>query len=87
MLVHVSVNEVVTPLLTVKRNLLLAGLFPGCSKACLLCAVIPTGCPLLKSGIQSLMDSKEIMFKKIVVPFVSVEEVSVVTIYNPAKAP
>ena len=33
------VDDIVTPLLTVKRNLLLAGLFPGCSKGCLLCAV------------------------------------------------
>ena len=78
----VSVNDVATPLLTVKKNLLLAGLFPICSKGCLLCAVIPTGCPLLKSGIQSLMDSKEMMFKKTAVPFVSAEEVSVVTIFN-----
>ena len=81
----VSVDDVATPLLTVKRNLLLAGLFPGCSKGCLLCAVSPAGCPLLKSGIQSLMDSKEILFKKTVVP---TAEVSVVTIFNnPTKAP
>ena len=32
-----SVDDVATPLLTVKRNLLLAGLFPGCSKGCHLC--------------------------------------------------
>ena len=53
-----SVEEIVTPLSTVKRNLFLAGLFPGCDEDCLLCAVSPFGCPLLKSGIQSLMDSK-----------------------------
>ena len=32
--------------------------------------------PLLKLGIQGLMDSKEILFKKTVVPFVPVEDVS-----------
>ena len=82
-----SVEDIVTPLLTVKRNLLLAGLFPGCSKGCLLCAVSPAGCPLLKSGIQNLMDSKEILFEKIVVPVVPTKEVSIVTIFNkPPKA-
>ena len=33
------------------------------------------------------MDSKEILFKKTAVLFVSAEEVSVVTIFNPTKAP
>ena len=84
----VYVNDVATPLMTVKRNLLLAGLFPGCSKGCLFCAVSLSGCPLMKLGIQSLMDSKEILFKKTAVPFVPVEEVSVVIIFNnPIKAP
>ena len=73
----VSVNDLATPLKTVKRNLLLAGLFPGCSEGCLFCAVSLSGCPLLKLGIQSLMDSKEILFKKSAVQLVPVEEVSV----------
>ena len=48
----------------------------------------PVGCPLLKSGIQSLMDSKEILFEKIDVPANPAEEVSIVTIFNkPPKAP
>ena len=47
-----------------------------------------SGCPLLKSGIQSLMDNKEILFEKVVVPAVPAEEVSIVTIFNnPPKAP
>ena len=80
-----SVEKIVTPLSIVKRNLLLAGLFPGYGEDCLLCAVSPFGCPLLKSGIQSLMDSKEILFEKIDVP---AEEVSIFTIFNkPPKAP
>ena len=83
-----SVDDIGTLLLSVKRDLLLAGLFPGCSKGCLLCAISPTGCPLLKSCVQNLMDSKEILFKKTVVPIVPTEEVSVVTIFNnPIKAP
>ena len=40
-----SVEEIVTPLSTVKRNLLLAGLFPGCGEDCLLCVVSPFGSP------------------------------------------
>ena len=74
-----SVEDIVTPLLAVKRNMLLAGLFPVCSKGCLLCSVSPAGCPLLKSGVQNLMDSREILFRKTVVPAAPVEEVSIVT--------
>ena len=55
----VSIDEVVTPLKTVKKNLLRAGLFPGCSEGCLFCAVSLSGCPLLKLGIQ---EQQEITF-------------------------
>ena len=41
----VSVDDISTPLMTGKKNLLLAGLFPGCGEGCLLCAVSLTGCP------------------------------------------
>ena len=53
-----SVEDIVTPLMTIKQNLLLAGLFPGCDEGCRMCSVLPTGCPLLKSGVQRLMDNK-----------------------------
>ena len=45
------VDEVVTPLLTVKRNLLKAGLFLGYGEGCHLCLSLPTGCHLLKAGV------------------------------------
>ena len=56
------VEEISTPLMTVKKNLLSAGLFPGCGEGCHLCLILPAGCRLLKSGVQSLMDNKEILF-------------------------
>ena len=34
-----SISDVVTPLSTIKKNLLQAGLFPGCVKECYCCAV------------------------------------------------
>ena len=84
----VSVNDIVTPLMTVKKNLLLAGLFPGCDEGYHMCSSLPTGCHLLKSGVQCLMDSKEILFEKTFVPLVPTEEVSIITIFNnPTKAP
>ena len=81
-----TVDELVTPLLTVKRNLLKAGLFPGCGKGCHLCLSLPTGCHLLKAGVQRLMDDKEILFEKTLVPTISYNDVSIVTISaNPFK--
>ena len=53
-----SVDELMTPLLTIKINLLKAGVFPGYNKVCHLCLSSPTGCPLLKTGIQCLIDNK-----------------------------
>ena len=54
----VSVKDIATPLMTVKKNLLLAGLFPGYGEGCHLCSVLPTGFHLLKLGVQRLMDNK-----------------------------
>ena len=34
----VPVNDIVTPLMTVKKNLFLAGLFPGCDEGCCMCS-------------------------------------------------
>ena len=36
-----SVNDLTTPLLTIKQNLLRAGLFPGCDESCHLCMSLP----------------------------------------------
>ena len=68
------VDELVTPLLTVKRNLLKAGLFPSCGEGCHLCLSLPTGCHLLKAGVQRLMDDKEILFEKAPIPTISYNE-------------
>ena len=83
----VFVNDIVTPLMTVKKNLLLAGLFLGCDEGFRMCSVLPTGCHLLKSGVQRLMDNKEILFEKTIVPSVRTEEVAIITIFdNSSKA-
>ena len=37
-----SVEEISTPLMTVKKNLLLAGLFPGCGEGCHMCSFLPS---------------------------------------------
>ena len=42
------VDELATPLPTVKKNLLRANLFSGCGEGCHLCASLPNGCLLLK---------------------------------------
>ena len=55
-----SVDNVSTPLMIVKKNLLLAGLFPGYGEGCHMCLFLPFGCRLLKLGVQRLIDSKEI---------------------------
>ena len=75
-----SVDEVSTPLMTVKKNLLLAGLFPGCGEGCHMCSSLPSGYYLLKTGVQRLMDSKEILFEKTLIPTVPFEDVAIITI-------
>ena len=81
-----SVNEVSTPLMIVEKNLLLAGLFPGCGECCHMCSLLPSGCRLMKLGVQRLIDSKEIMFEKTMIPVVPIEEVAIITISaNPSK--
>ena len=75
-----SVDELVTPLLTIKKKLLNASVFPGCDESCHFCLASPTSCPLLKAGVQYLIDNKEILFETTSVPTVSYNDVSIVTI-------
>ena len=76
------VDELVTPLLTIKKNLLIAGVFPGYDESCRLCLSSPTSCLLLKPGVQRLIDNKEILFEKTSIPTVSYKDVSIVTIFD-----
>ncbi|CAI8610952.1 unnamed protein product [Vicia faba] len=73
-----SVEELITPLMNIKWNLLQAGLFPGCDEDCHLCLL--TGCYLLKEVVQRLIDDKEILFEKTHVTTVSCKYVSIITI-------
>ena len=52
------VDELVTPLLIFKKNLLQVGLFPGYGEGCHLCMSLPNGYLLLKIGVQCLMIKK-----------------------------
>ena len=74
------VDELVTPLLTIKKNLLNAGVFPGCDESCHFCLSSPTNCPLLRTSIQCLIVNKEMLFEKTSIPTVSYNDVSIVTI-------
>ena len=82
----IAVEELVTPLMNIKWNLLKASLFPGCGEGCHLCLSLPTGCYLLKAGVQRLMDDKEILFEKTPVTTTSCKDVSIITISaNPPR--
>ena len=39
-----SVEEISTPLMTIKNNLLLVGLFPGFGEGCHMCSILLAGC-------------------------------------------
>ena len=81
-----TVEELVTPLMTVKWNLLKVGLFSGCGEGCHFCLSLPTGCHLLKEGVQRLMDDREILIEKNPVPTISCRYVSIITISsNPPR--
>ena len=56
--------------MNVKRNLLLVGVFPSCGEGCHMLSILPTDFHLLKSGVQHLMDNKEILFENTVIPVV-----------------
>ena len=59
-----SINDLTTPLLTVKKNLLRVGLFPGFLENYYHCASQTNGCIWLKKGIQRLIDSHKLLFEK-----------------------
>ena len=69
-----------TPLLTIKKNLLNVGVFPGCDESCHFCLSSPTSCHLLKAGVQCLIENKEILFEKTSIPTIYYNDVSIVTI-------
>ena len=51
-----------------------------------MCSSLPSGCYLLKTGVQRLMDSREILFEKTLIPTVPCEDISIITIFaNPSK--
>src|SRR3954471_10134286 len=63
--IHVyDVTDLSTPLPDIKRELLRAGLFPGCDPDCYYCASLHNGCENLKRGIQGWMDRGTIRFEK-----------------------
>ncbi|KAI5390588.1 hypothetical protein KIW84_075770 [Lathyrus oleraceus] len=73
-----NVSDLAAPLLTIKENLLQAGLFPGCAEDCDLCALRPDDCLKLRNGIQRLMDDRTILFEKVPKVENRVEEISVI---------
>ena len=51
-----------------------------------MCSILPAGCHLLKSSVQCLMDNKEILFEKAMIPVIPTEDVAIITISaNPSK--
>ena len=80
-----SIEDLTTPLIIIKENLLKDGIFHGCLKDCVCCAKQLNGCEGLKEGIQRLMNSHEILFEKIP-PAKSltnkIEDLSIITISN-----
>ena len=48
------VDDVVTPLSTIKNNILQVGLFLGYIEGCYFCAVQPNDCGLLKGGCDTV---------------------------------
>ena len=59
-----AVNELTTSLMTVKKNLLQAGIFPGYFDNCRYCASEPNGCAWLKRSVQRLIDNRAVLFMK-----------------------
>ena len=52
-----TVEDIFNPLMTIKWNLLKASLFLDCGEGCHFGLSLPTGCHLLKAGVQRLIDN------------------------------
>src|ERR1044072_9701923 len=59
-----NVNDLPIPLMTVKKNLLQAGVNPGCPENCHWCPSAPDGCAWLRRRVQCMMDNRKILFLK-----------------------
>ena len=75
-----TIDDLITPLPIIKSNLLKDGVFPGCEEDYCLFSSLPTNCPLLKIGIQRLIDNQEILFEKSHVTPTPVNDISIITI-------
>ncbi|KAI5400154.1 hypothetical protein KIW84_065178 [Lathyrus oleraceus] len=73
-----TVADLTSSLLIIKKNLLQAGLFPGCAESCDLCILRPKDCLKLRNGIQRLIDDRTILFERIPKAENTVEEISVI---------
>jgi hypothetical protein len=73
-----NVADLASPLLIIKKNLLQAGLFPGCAENCDRCILRPNECLKLRNGIQRLMDDRTILFEKVPKVENPTEEISVI---------
>jgi hypothetical protein len=59
-----NIDDLTIPLMTVKKNLLQAGVNPGCPENCRWCPSAPDGCAWLRRRIQCMMDNREVLFLK-----------------------
>ena len=59
-----NIDDLTIPLMIVKKNLLQAGVNPGCPENCRWCPSAPDGCAWLRRRVQCMMDNREILFLK-----------------------
>src|ERR1051325_6018057 len=59
-----NIDDLTIPLMTVKKNMLKAGVNLGCPENCRWCPSAPAGCAWLRRRVQCMMDNREILFLK-----------------------
>src|ERR1051325_1953180 len=59
-----DINNLTIPLMTIKKNMLQAGVNPGFPENCRWCPSAPDGCAWLRRRIQCMMDNREVLFLK-----------------------
>src|ERR1044072_9818879 len=59
-----NIDDLIIPLMTVKKNFLQAGVNPGCPENCRWCPSAPDGCAWLRRRVQCTMDNREVLLLK-----------------------